>query len=306
MNVEIQKAKVESLRGLHRSDAVLVVPNAWDASSARIFEACGFPAVATTSAGVAWALGCPDGELLGRDGMAEATARLAAAVSVPVTADVESGYGASPEAAAETARAVIGAGAVGMNLEDAADSALSGSVAPPGGGDGAFPLLGLGAQLEKIRAVVDAGRKAGVPLVVNARTDLYWRSLGEPGWRFGETVLRANAFLEAGADCVFVPGVTEPATIAALVREIAGPLNVLAGPGAPPVAELASLGVRRVSVGSGPARAVMGLVRRVGQELIEEGTYSSMADGAVPYPEANAFFVRGSQAGELRGARRGG
>lgn len=300
MDVETQGAKAERLRGLHRSDAVLVLPNAWDASSARVFEDCGFPAVATTSAGIAWALGYPDGELLGRDEVAEATARVVAAVSVPVTADVEAGYGDSPGAAAETARAVIGAGAVGLNLEDAADPAPPGSPAPPAGRGGAA-LLGLGAQLEKIRAVVGAGREAGVPLVVNARTDLYWRSLGEPGWRFGETVRRANAFLEAGADCVFVPGVEEPATVAALVREITGPLNVLAGPGAPPIAELAGLGVRRVSVGSGPARAVMGLVRGIGRELLEEGTYSSMADGAVPYPEANALFERASRGNERRG-----
>lgn len=300
MDVEMQRAKAERLRGLHRSSAVLVLPNAWDASSARVFEDCGFPAVATTSAGIAWALGFPDGELLGRDEVAEATARMVAAVSVPVTADVEAGYGDTPGAAAETARAVIGAGAVGLNLEDAADPAPPGSAASSGGRGGAA-LLGLGAQLEKIRAVVGAGREAGVPLVVNARTDLYWRSLGEPGWRFGETVLRANAFLQAGADCVFVPGVKEPATVAALVREIMGPLNVLAGPGAPPVAELAGLGVRRVSVGSGPARAVVGLVRRIGRELIEEGTYSSMADGAVPYPEVNALFERASRGNQWRG-----
>ena len=301
MSAETQRSKAERLRGLHRGDAALVLPNAWDGLSARIFEECGFPAVATTSAGIAWALGYPDGERLGRDEVAEATARVAAAVSVPVTADVEAGHGTTPEAAAETARAVIGAGAVGLNLEDAADSTPPGSVAPSDRGNGPFPLLTLEAHLEKIRAVVEAGREAGVPLVVNARTDLYWRSLGKAGWRFGEAVRRANAFLGAGADCVFVPGVTDPATIAALVGEIEGPLNVLAGPDAPPVAELAGLGVRRVSVGSGPARAVMGLVGRIGRELIEEGTYSSMADGAVSYPEANALFVGASQADERRG-----
>jgi 2-methylisocitrate lyase-like PEP mutase family enzyme len=280
---------------------VLVLPNAWDASSALIFEGCGFPAVATTSAGIAWALGYPDGERLGRDEMAEVTARVVATVSVPVTADVEAGYGATPEAAAETARAVIGAGAVGLNLEDSADPEPPGPAAPSGRGNGPSPLLGLGAQLEKIRAVVEAGREAGVPIVVNARTDLYWRSVGERAWRFGEAVRRGNAFLEAGADCVFVPGVKDPGTIAALARELAGPLNVLAGPGAPTVAELSGLGVRRVSVGSGPARAVMGLVGRIGRELVEEGTYSAMSDGAVPYPEANALFARAPEGDESGG-----
>ena len=301
VSIETQRQKAERLRRLHRAEAVLVLPNAWDASSARIFEESGFPAVATTSAGIAWALGYPDGERLGRDEMAEVTARVASAVSVPVSADVEAGYGATPEAAAKTARAVIRAGAVGLNLEDSADPAPPAPTAPSGRGSGPSPLLELGAQLEKIRAVVEVGREAGVGLVVNARTDLYWRSVGEPGRRFGEAVLRANAFLEVGADCVFVPGVKDPGTIAALAREIAGPLNVLAGPGVPPVAELLRLGVKRVSVGSGPARAIMGLVGRIGRELVEEGTYSTMSDGAVPYPKANALFARAREGEERRG-----
>jgi 2-methylisocitrate lyase-like PEP mutase family enzyme len=291
MRTEVQRSKADRLRELHRGEGVLVLPNAWDALSARVFEDCGFAAIATTSAGIAYALGYPDGERLTRDEMAEATSRIASVVEVPVSADVEAGYGSSPEAAAETAREVIEAGAVGLNLEDAADPIPPGSDAATAGATGeAFPLADLEAQLEKIRAVVEAGRGAGVPLVVNARTDLYWRSLGDPEWRFGETVRRASAFLEAGADCVFVPGVTDAETISALAREIAGPLNVLAGPGVPPTFELAGLGVQRVSVGSGPSRAVMGLVRRIGRELLEEGTYASIAEGAIPYPETNSLF----------------
>ena len=301
MNDTTPRGKAERLRVLHRGPGVLVLPNAWDAMSARVFEDCGFEAVATTSAGVAYSFGYPDGERLGREEMAEVTARVAAAVSVPVTADVEAGYGASAEAAAETARAVIGAGAVGLNLEDAADPIPPGPDAPPGGA--ASPLVSLEAQEEKIRAVVEAGEAAGVPLVVNARTDLFWRGIGDPGWRFSETVRRANAFLEAGADCVFVPGLPDVETIRALAREIGGPLNVLAGPGAAPIGALAEAGVRRVSVGSGPARASMGLVRRIGRELLESGTYDPIAEGAVPYPEANALFdrrggVRDEPAGE--------
>jgi 2-methylisocitrate lyase-like PEP mutase family enzyme len=278
------------LRGLHHGERLLVLPNAWDAMSARVFEDCGFPAIATTSAGIAYALGFPDGERLGRDEMAEATARIAGAVSVPVTADVEAGYGDSAQAVAETARAVIEAGAVGLNLEDTKD-ATPPEAGDSVGGESAFPLQDLETQQAKIRAVVEAGREAGVPLVVNARTDLYWRSLGDPGWRFEQTIRRANAFLEAGADCVFVPGAGDAENISALAREISGPLNVLAGPGAPSTSELAELGVRRVSVGSGPARAAMGLVRRMGHELLEEGTYATIAEGAIPYPEANALFA---------------
>lgn len=296
MRNETQRKKAEHLRELHRGDAILVLPNAWDSLSARVFEDCGFAAVATTSAGIAYALGYPDGERLGLDEMAGATSRIARAVEVPVSADVEAGYGPSPEAAAETARAVIAAGAVGLNLEDAADPVPPGPGAPAGS-EAAFPLTDLYAQLEKIRAVVEAGREAGVPLVVNARTDLYWRSLGKSNWRFSETVRRANAFLEAGADCAFVPGVSDAGTIRALAREIGGPLNVLAGPGAPPVAELSELGVRRVSVGSGPARAAMGLIRGIGRELLEDGTYGTIAEYAIPYPEANALFEPSSGEG---------
>lgn len=292
MRTETQPEKAERLRGLHREGEILVLPNAWDALSARVFEDCGFPAVATTSAGIAYALGHPDGERLTRDEMAVATSRIARAVEVPVSADVEAGYGPSPEAAAETARAVIGAGAVGLNLEDTTDATPPQAGASPSG-ETAFPLAALEDQAGKIRAVVEAGREAGVPLVVNARTDVYWRSLGDPEWRFGEAVRRANAFLEAGADCAFVPGLTDAETISALAREIAGPLNVLAGPGAPPASELASLGVRRVTVGSGPARAAMGLVRRIGRELLEEGTYASIVEGAIPYQEANGLFSDG-------------
>lgn len=290
MDESTMLGKAERLRALHHGEELLVLPNAWDAMSARVFEDCGFEAIATTSAGIAYALGYPDGERLGRGEMAEATSRIARAVAVPVSADVEAGYGSSPEAVARTARAVIEAGAVGLNLEDTTDPTPPGPDAPAEGDEDSSALADLGVQSEKIRAVVEAGREAGVPLVVNARTDLYWRSVGDPGWRFEETVRRTNAFLEAGADCVFVPGVGKAETVAALAREISGPLNVLAGPASPPTPELAALGVRRVTVGSGPTRAVMGLVRRMGRELLEEGTYASIAEGAIPYPEANRLF----------------
>ncbi len=290
MNVETKQAKAERLRELHRRGSILVMPNAWDPLSARAFESCGFPAVATTSAGIAYSFGYPDGERLSRKEMAEATKRIVGAVSVPVTADVEAGYGPSAEDAAETARAVVEAGAVGLNLEDATDASPPGQDGSPGE-EAVGPLVELAAQVEKIRAVVAAGEETGVPLVVNARTDVYWRSVGDdPGRRFRETIRRANAFLEAGADCVFVPGVKDPETILELTREISGPLNVLAGPGVSTIPELANLGVRRVSVGSGPARAVMGLVRRIGWELLDDGTYASLSEGAVPYDEANRLF----------------
>lgn len=288
MDVEESRRKADLLRRLHLGDGLLVLPNAWDCASARVFEDCGFPAIATTSAGIAWAMGYPDGERLGREDMAEATARTAGAVSVPVTADVEAGYGISPEDAAQTARAVVRAGAVGLNLEDVSDAEPPGRAAPASGAIDSL-LLGIEEQSERIRAVVEAGREARVPLVVNARTDVYWREVGPPGRRLTEAVRRAVAYLEAGADCVFVPGVKDPKTISALAREIPGPLSVLAGPGAPSMEEFARLGVRRVSVGSGPARAVMGLTRSIGRELLQGGTYGAL-DDALSYAEANALF----------------
>lgn len=289
MKVRDMKAKADLLRELHGRGMLLVLPNAWDCMSAKIFEDCGFPAIATTSAGIAWARGYPDGERLYWDEMAEAIGLIADTVSVPVTADVEAGYGDSPQSVARMARAVIVAGAIGLNLEDSADPEPPGRAASSRRGDTSL-LLEADEQSERVWAVVEVGRATGVPLVVNARTDVYWREVGDPERRFGETVRRANAFLEAGADCVFVPGVKNPETIAGLVQEIPGPLNVLAGPGSLSISELAELGVRRVSVGSGPARAIMGLTRSMGRELLGSGSYQAMGHGALPYPEANALF----------------
>ncbi|PYO76181.1 MAG: carboxyvinyl-carboxyphosphonate phosphorylmutase, partial [Gemmatimonadetes bacterium] len=186
-------------------------------------EEAGFAAVATTSAGVAWAFGYPDGERISRDEMLEAVGRMAAAVRVPVTADVEAGYGATPEAAADTARGVIAAGAVGLNLED-------------GTADGG--LLDLALHVERIQAARATGASAGVPLVINARTDAFEVKGWDAARRFAEAVRRANAYRGAGADCLFVPHVSDGETIGRLAREIDGPLNVIAGPPAPPIREL--------------------------------------------------------------------
>jgi 2-methylisocitrate lyase-like PEP mutase family enzyme len=223
-----QREKAELLRALHGGRDVLVLANAWDVASARAFARLrGCRAIATTSGGVAAAFGCPDGEQIPAREMLAAVERIARAVELPVTADLEAGYGD----AAATTTAAIDAGAVGMNLED-----------------GAGPVQ---EHVERIRAARAAGDRAGVPLVLNARVDVYLR-----GTRvFGDAVARANAYLGAGADCVFVIGVTDGPTIARLAKAVDGPLNVLATGETPPVAELARLGVRRVSVGSGLFRA---------------------------------------------------
>lgn len=265
-----QRERAETLRRLHSGPGILVLPNAWDVATARLVEEAGFAAIATTSAGVAWALGYPDGERISRDEMLDAVRRMAAAVRVPVTADVEAGYGATPEAAAKTARGVIAAGAVGLNLED-------------GTADGG--LLDLGLHVERLQAVRTAGASAGVPIVINARTDAFEVKGWDAGRRFAEAVRRANAYRAAGADCLFVPHVSDGDTIGRLAREIDGPLNIIAGPPAPPIRELERLGVRRASLGPRVVQAALGLVRRAVVELRERGTYDSMADLLIPFTE---------------------
>jgi 2-methylisocitrate lyase-like PEP mutase family enzyme len=273
-----QRERAENLRRLHLGPRILVLPNVWDVVTARIVEASGFAALATTSAGVAFALGYPDGERISRAEMAEAVRRIVARVRVPVTADMEAGYGRTAESAAETARAVIAAGAVGMNLEDAA-------------GDAGGALLDDQLQIERVRATREAAEAAGVPLVINARTDVYLSRIGAPETRLGHTARRLNAYRAAGADCLFAPGVVDRATIATLVREVGGPLNVLAGPGCPPVPELEALGVRRLSLGSGVIRATLGLVRRIAGELQGPGTFTSLlGDEVPPHAEVNRLL----------------
>jgi 2-methylisocitrate lyase-like PEP mutase family enzyme len=255
---------------------MLLLPNVWDVGSARIVEESGFPAVATTSAGIAFSLGYPDGEKIPKEEMFAAVARIASAVGVPVTADVEAGYGNRPEDAAETARAVIDAGAVGMNLEDAS-------------GDSGHPLVELTLQLEKIRALWQEAARLNVPIVLNARTDVYLLQVGDPKKRYDEALGRLSAFRDAGADCVFVPGLRDAATIGRLVADLHCPLNILGGPGSPSVPELRKLGVARVSLGSGPMRASLGLLRRLAEEVKSAGTYAAM-DGAPSHAEINALM----------------
>jgi 2-methylisocitrate lyase-like PEP mutase family enzyme len=266
----------EQLRALHRTPPMLVLPNAWDAASARLIEAEGFPAIATTSAGVAAALGYPDGGIAPSNEMIEAIARIARSVKVPVTADIEHAYAAAPDAVADVVLRVIAAGAVGINLEDCVP--------------GATELEPLALQVDKIKAIIKASTKAGVRIVINARTDGFLRGFGAPEARLGIAIERGNAFLEAGADCVFVPGVRDAATIGALVKGIGGPVNVLAVDGSPSIPELEALGVARVSLGSGPMRATMAVLRDITHELKGAGTYASFTKHAMTFAEVNELM----------------
>jgi 2-methylisocitrate lyase-like PEP mutase family enzyme len=268
--------KANALRALHHTGKVLLLPNVWDVASARIIEEAGFTAIASTSAGIAFSLGYPDGQKISRSEMLAQVARIARAVRVPVTADVEAGYGERPEDAAQTAREVIQAGAVGMNFEDGTD-------------DPQHPLIDLPLQLERIRAIREAAVKAGVPLVLNARADIFLAQVGPPESRYDHALRRLRAYRDAGADCVFAPGVRDAETITRLVKDVQCPLNILAGPGSPSVSELEKLGVARVSLGSAPMRATLGLLQRMANELKTSGTYHAL-EGAPAHNDINKML----------------
>jgi 2-methylisocitrate lyase-like PEP mutase family enzyme len=271
----IDKARL--FQQMHLGPRILVIANAWDAASARVFEDAGVKAVGTGSAGVAFSHGYPDDEFIPREVMLLAIKEIVAAVDVPVTADILNGLGATTEQVVATVRDVIALGAVGVNIEDSSEV-------------GGAHLVDAVQQAEKIRAVCAAARDAGVPIVVNARTDSFWLKLGDDRERLRVSIERANRYREAGAHCLFVPAAANRDTIATLVREIAGPINILTVPGCPPIAELEQLGVRRVSEGSGPMRATMMLARHIARELLDTGTYTRFHADAIPYPDANKLF----------------
>ncbi|MEV3858231.1 isocitrate lyase/phosphoenolpyruvate mutase family protein [Streptomyces sp. NPDC050095] len=262
---------VRRFRDLHSTTRPLALANAWDVAGARIVEAAGAPAVATTSAGVAWSLGRPDGDALTRDEAMAAIARIVAAVDVPVTADIEGGYGHDEAAVAETVRQVIAAGVVGVNIED-----------------GARPPAELAARLATARRTAAA---EGVDLYLNARIDTYLFGLGAERDRLKETQRRARAYVDAGADGIFVPGVVDLDVIAALADAIPVPLNVMAGPGAPSVADLGRAGAARVSLGSAVAQAAYAAARRAAEELLGSGTYEAVA-GGIDFSDLNGLLHR--------------
>jgi 2-methylisocitrate lyase-like PEP mutase family enzyme len=264
-----------TLRALHERGP-LVLPNAWDAASAVAIELAGAEAIATTSAGISWARGRSDGERLDRERMLQALGEIVASVAVPVSADIESGYGATPEAVGLTVRAVINAGIAGINIEDrdATDGSLRASAE----------------QAARIAAARDAANERGVALWINARTDTFLGNFGTVDEQLRETTERAKLYAAAGADSLFVPGVIDLAVIRALAS---GPLpiNVMSGPGAPDVSALIGAGARRVSVGSAIAQAAYGLVTRAARELLTSGRYESLND-AFEYGELNDLFSR--------------
>ena len=255
---------------------MLVLPNAWDAGSARIFVEAGFPALATTSAGIAFSLGYMDGERISRAEMVAAVSRITRRIAVPITADMEAGYGSTAQDVAETARRVLDAGAVGMNLEDRMDEKH---------------LIEFSLAVERVRAARQAADATGVRLVLNARTDAFEAPEIPRDKRLAEAVRRGNAFRDAGADSVFVPFVGDRDTIEQLVRQIHAPVNILGTPNGPTLKGLAALGVRRVTFGSAPMRATLGLVRRMAREWKEKGTYGTLEAYGIPFADLQKLFA---------------
>jgi 2-methylisocitrate lyase-like PEP mutase family enzyme len=271
-----QLAKAERFRKLHTNPGTFLAPNAWNAGSARMLEAAGFPALSTTSSGIALALGRPDYEgRLGRQEMMERIARIAGAVEVPVNADLENGYGPKPEDVAETIRQAVAAGVVGGNIEDYST-------------DPRAPLFEIELAAARIRAAREAADQSGIPFMLTARTDVYISGQEKP---MSEAVRRAKRYREAGADCIFVAGVSDKSTISALVREIGGPIAVGVGFGGQPLTarELATMGVKRISIGGSLARTTFALIRRAATEMAQEGTFS-FASEQIPDAELSTFF----------------
>ena len=281
MDASTRRRHAEDLLRLHQPGNPLVLVNAWDVVSARLVERAGARAIATSSAGVAWSFGYLDGERISRDEMLQVVARIASAVSVPVTADLEAGYGPTPADVAATVALAIEAGAVGMNLEDSIAGARESSP---------DPLYAIAAAVERVAAARAAATARDIPFVLNARTDVFLRQVGDPATRLSRAIDRANAYSAAGADSLFVPGALDREQIRTLASEITGPLNVLALPGGPPLRELAELGVARISVGGGAARAALAALARGAADVYEHGRLDTLIDHALPSAEINALF----------------
>ena len=274
---EAHTSKGQAFKDLHLADGIFVMPNAWNAGSAYMLQAAGFPAVGTSSAGIAFCLGLPDYEgVLTRQAALEETARIAGALRIPVSMDAENGYGHTPDEVSETIRLAAETGAVAASIEDYA--------AAYGTGD----LYDRALSVERIEAAAAAAACLPFPFTLTARAECYL--MGHPN-PFEESVTRVNMYWEAGADCLYVPGVKDPETIGRLVKEVDGPVNVVMGLAGSPmsVSQLEDLGVKRVSIGGSLARATFGVIRRAADEMRDRGTFT-YSEGQVPNGELCRFF----------------
>lgn len=278
---KIQKEKAEMFLKFHQDEEILVLLNSWDTGSSKLIEACGYKAIATTSMGIAASLGYPDCQIIQLSEMTEAINRIVNGVQLPVTVDIEAGYGNNLNEITDSVKKIIATGIVGINIEDSIDL---------------NPVLIDETEFcERISAIRALSDSLGFHLVINARTDSFYTSTGSPREKLTESIRRGNKYREAGADCIFVQPVLEKETISTLVREINAPVNILSNPaiggGLPPsVSELQDLGVARLSLGSSLMKATLALIKKVADELSEKGTYNILLDSMTPLPEAASAY----------------
>jgi 2-methylisocitrate lyase-like PEP mutase family enzyme len=268
-----QKGKADWFRARHQAAPVLLLPNVWDALSARIFVEAGFEALATTSGGVAWALGYPDGERAPWSEVMAATARIVRSAQVPVSADIEAGHGATPAEVGAHVAEIIDTGVVGINLEDG----LHGGIRD------------IGDAAARLHAARDAAGKKGAPIVINARCDIFHLQLGEEHTRFQATVERCKAYLAAGADCVYPFGLRDAAVIANFVKAVGAPVNVTGRPGMPDTAALGRIGVARITIASAPALVMMSGIQKLAAALRASGSFE-MLSAPLRHPDAQKLF----------------
>jgi len=279
MTPSTTQQQAEVFRSLHTAGKPLVLVNAWDAVSARVIEEAGAPAIATTSAGIAWSLGHADGQLLPGEEMIAAVARIRRVVRGPLTVDLERGYGRSTAEVRELVARLLELGVVGLNIEDGVDRESGRLVSPKD-------------ICERIAALRDLAAAVNVRLFINARTDAYFAPQPEPKGRLDEAVARARMFADAGADGIFVPGMDRLEDISGLARAVDLPLNVYAGyRGVPALDALAAAGVRRVSLGCGPLQSALALLRRIAVEGLQEGRYDTMVRDQASVRDLNALFA---------------
>lgn len=273
-----QAEKAEAFRVMHHGDRLLVLPNAWDVPSARVFEDAGFPAIATSSAALDVSAGYPDGERIPKEELFPIVARIARVLAVPLSVDLESGFGETTDELTDTIHRLIDAGGVGLNIEDVSHS-RGGALRP------------VEDQVERIRTVRRVSDSLGVPLVVNARTDALDLASGNAKARFDEAVRRAKAYAAGGADCLYPMGLVDIESIRGFVRAVDRPVNVMVRKGTPPVAELERAGVKRLSLGPYAMYATMGLLKKAAGELRSRGTYEALMSNAITFEELNALAV---------------
>ncbi|MBL0063229.1 MAG: isocitrate lyase/phosphoenolpyruvate mutase family protein [bacterium] len=272
----IQKANAERFLKFHHDRETLVLLNSWDIASSKIIEACGYKAVATTSMGIAAALGYPDCQVIKLSEMLESIKRIVDNVKVPVTVDIEAGYGRDLNEVVESLRQIIATGIVGINIEDSTDMSPK--------------LMDENDFCERLSAIRALSDSLGFHLVINARTDAFYTSKGSTQENLTESIRRGNKYKEAGADCIFVQPLWDKEMIATLVKEIDAPINILTNPRMseetpPTVSELQDLGVARLSVGSGLMKSTLALIKKVAEELSGQGTYTTLLNTMSPMTE---------------------